>query len=157
MSPRRLFIIVSTGQLGLKWFYYFIMVYLLRYTIVIRPAGSPASTNANSSQMCGFAVDFAHKIGCHSNSHLRDRKTNFSSFIYSHSSTNTANLVTISPVDVQIIGLREIVKKEAATEHIAQLRLKAEWAKLESPHSRSHRPPLKNWQQSGMLRSYTVA
>ena len=77
--------------------------------------------------------------------------------MYSHSSTNTANLVTISPVDVQIIGLREIVKKEAATEHIAQLRVKAECSKLESPHSRSHRPPLKNWQQSGMLRSYTVA
>jgi len=34
-------------------------------------------------------------------------KTNFRSFIYSHSSTKPANWLKIGPVDVQIIGLTE--------------------------------------------------
>jgi len=41
---------------------------------------------------------------------LRDRKTNFRSFIYSHTSANAANLARIGPVDVQIIGLTESLK-----------------------------------------------
>jgi len=40
-----------------------------------------------------------------------DRKTNSRSFIYSHSSTNPAHLVKIGPLDVEIIGQTEIVKK----------------------------------------------
>jgi len=36
---------------------------------------------------------------------LRDRKTDFSSSVYSRSSTNPANLVEIGSVDVEIIGL----------------------------------------------------
>ena len=38
-------------------------------------------------------------------------KTNFRSFIYSHSSTNTENLAKIGQVDVEIIGLTEIADK----------------------------------------------
>jgi len=41
-----------------------------------------------------------------------EKKTNFRSFIYSHNSTNSANLVTIGPADVGIIGLIEIVKNK---------------------------------------------
>jgi len=47
-------------------------------------------------------------------------KTNFRSFINRHSSTNPANLVKIGHVDVEIIGLTEIVKKikkETAAKH----------------------------------------
>ena len=43
---------------------------------------------------------------------LRDRKTNFRSFIYSNSSTNPANVVKIVLVDVEIIGLTEIVENK---------------------------------------------
>jgi len=42
---------------------------------------------------------------------LRERKTNFRSFIYSHSSTTPENLATIGRVYVEVIGLTEIVKK----------------------------------------------
>ena len=41
---------------------------------------------------------------------LQERKTNFTSFIYSHSSTKTENLAKIGAAD-EIIGLTEIVKK----------------------------------------------
>ena len=41
---------------------------------------------------------------------LRDRKTNFQLIIYSHIYTNPENLGKIGPVDVEIIGLTEIVK-----------------------------------------------
>jgi len=41
---------------------------------------------------------------------VRDRKNSFRSFIYSQSSTIPANLVKIGPVDVEIIGLTEIIK-----------------------------------------------
>jgi len=43
---------------------------------------------------------------------LRDRKADCRAFIYSHSSTNPANLVKIGPADVETIGLREIVKNK---------------------------------------------
>jgi len=43
---------------------------------------------------------------------LRDRKTNFRSFIYSNCSTNPANVVKIVLVDVEIIGLTEIVENK---------------------------------------------
>jgi len=48
---------------------------------------------------------------------LRNRKTYFGSFVYGQSYTNPANLVKIGLVDVEIIGLMEIVKKETAAEH----------------------------------------
>jgi len=41
-----------------------------------------------------------------------DRKTNLISIIYSHSSTNPDNFAKIGPVDVEIIGLTEIVKNK---------------------------------------------
>jgi len=47
---------------------------------------------------------------------LRNRKTYLGSFIYSQSSTNPANSVKIGLVDVEIIGLMEIVKKETSAE-----------------------------------------
>jgi len=40
----------------------------------------------------------------------RDRKGNFRSFIYSHSSTIRANSVKIGPGDAEITGLAEITK-----------------------------------------------
>jgi len=42
---------------------------------------------------------------------MRDQKTNFRSFIYSHSSTNPAHLVKIGPVDLEIIVPTKIIKK----------------------------------------------
>jgi len=42
---------------------------------------------------------------------LRDRKTNFRSFIYSLSSTNPANLVNIGVADVEIIGQKLLKNK----------------------------------------------
>jgi len=39
---------------------------------------------------------------------LMDRKNNVTPFIYDQSSHNSANFVTIGPVDVEIIGLTEI-------------------------------------------------
>jgi len=41
---------------------------------------------------------------------LRDQKTNYRSFIYSQSSINPVNLAKIGLVDVEIIGLTEIIK-----------------------------------------------
>jgi len=41
---------------------------------------------------------------------LKNRKTNFSSFIYRQSSTNPANFVKIGLMEVEIIGLTEITK-----------------------------------------------
>ena len=43
-------------------------------------------------------------------SSLTDRKTNLRSFIYSHSLTNSTNLVKIGLVDFEIIGLTKIVE-----------------------------------------------
>jgi len=43
---------------------------------------------------------------------LKGSKNNFRSFIYSRIYTNPANLVKIGLADVEIIGLRKIVKKE---------------------------------------------
>jgi len=40
-----------------------------------------------------------------------DRKTNFRLVIDSHSSTNRENLAKIGPVDYEIIGVAEIIKK----------------------------------------------
>ena len=40
------------------------------------------------------------------------RKTDFRSFIYSQSSTNTENSAKTGPVDVEIVGLTEIVLKK---------------------------------------------
>jgi len=37
-------------------------------------------------------------------------KNNFRSFIYGQSSTNPANFMEIGPVDVEIIGLKEVTK-----------------------------------------------
>jgi len=43
---------------------------------------------------------------------LRDRKTNFTLIIYSHSSTNPENLAEVGPVNFQIIGLMGIVQNK---------------------------------------------
>jgi len=53
------------------------------------------------------------KIRCHGNvpSGIEKLKANFRSFIYSQSSTSIANLAKFGPVDVEIIGLTEIVKR----------------------------------------------
>jgi len=51
---------------------------------------------------------------------MRDRKTNFRSFIHSRSSTNTANAVKISLVDVEIIGLTESAEKKKQQQNISQ-------------------------------------
>jgi len=40
---------------------------------------------------------------------LMDRKNNVRPFIYGQSSHNSANFVKIGPVDVEIIGLTEII------------------------------------------------
>ena len=40
----------------------------------------------------------------------RSKKNNFTSFIHGQSSTNPVNFVKIGPVDVEIIGLKEITK-----------------------------------------------
>jgi len=50
---------------------------------------------------------------------LRDRKTNFRSFIYSQSSTNPADRVKIGPVNVDIIGLTEIVKNKKQRQNLS--------------------------------------
>jgi len=41
-------------------------------------------------------------------------KNNFRSFIYAQRSTNPANFVKIGPVDVEVIGLREITENNSA-------------------------------------------
>jgi len=56
-----------------------------------------------------LSLGLAHKNGCHGNVPLWS-KTNFRSFIYSHSSTNPANLAKIGPVGVEIMGLTESLK-----------------------------------------------
>jgi len=43
---------------------------------------------------------------------LRDPTANFRLIIYSHSSANPENLAKIGRVDVEIIGLKEIVKNK---------------------------------------------
>jgi len=48
-------------------------------------------------------------IGCHGNV-LGDQNTHVRLIIYIHSSTNPENLAKIGPVDVEIIGLTEIIK-----------------------------------------------
>jgi len=53
---------------------------------------------------------FGSKTGCHATSLEGSKKTHFRSFIYSRSSTKRENLAKIDPVDVEIIGLREIAK-----------------------------------------------
>jgi len=55
-------------------------------------------------------VDFAHKIGCHCNVPRGIEKNNFRSFTHGQSSTNPVTFVKIGPVDVEIIGLREITE-----------------------------------------------
>ena len=50
---------------------------------------------------------------------MRDRKTNFSSFIRSHSSANTANAAKIGLVDVEIIGLTESAEKKKQQQNIS--------------------------------------
>jgi len=40
--------------------------------------------------------------------------------MHSHSSTNCENLAKMGPVDVEIVGLTGIVKKETEAEHIAR-------------------------------------
>jgi len=55
-------------------------------------------------------VDFVQKIGCHAGSVPRgiDKKNNVRSFIYGQRSTSRAYFVKIGPVDVEIIGVKEI-------------------------------------------------
>jgi len=43
---------------------------------------------------------------------LKDRKTNYRLIVYSHSSTNTANVAKIDAGDGEIIGLTEILERE---------------------------------------------
>jgi len=59
------------------------------------------------------------KIGCHSNGPWWIEKLTSDQFIYSRSSTNPENLAKIDPADVDMIGLREIVKNryETKAEH----------------------------------------
>ena len=45
----------------------------------------------------------------------RDQKTNFRSFISSHSSTVTANWVKIGGVDIHIVGVSESLKNSKET------------------------------------------
>jgi len=47
---------------------------------------------------------------------MRNRKTNFSLVIHSHSFTKHKHLAKIGPVDVEIIRLRENVKNKDETE-----------------------------------------
>jgi len=63
------------------------------------------------------SVNKATKIGCLGNVPWGIKKTSFTVIIYKHSSSNPANLVKISPVDSEITGLTEIVKKETKAEH----------------------------------------
>jgi len=63
--------------------------------------------HANSSQMRGLGGRSCPRNRSSRQRPSRDRKTNFRSFIYSRSSTISANWVKIGPVDVQIIGLTE--------------------------------------------------
>jgi len=72
-----------------------------------------ALANVTRTQLCGLGL-------YHGDVQLEDRETNFRSFIYSHISTNPANLV--------MIDVSEIVKKTAA-EHIVHLQLTARWVK----------------------------
>ena len=58
-------------------------------------------------------VDFTHKIGFHGNVPLVIQKNNFRSFIYGQSPTKRANFVKIGPVNVEIIGLTEIIKNNS--------------------------------------------
>jgi len=68
---------------------------------------------------CGWSsVDKSHENWLSWQRALRDRRTNFRSMInYSCISTNPEMLAEIGPVDVEIIGLTEIVKKETEAEH----------------------------------------
>jgi len=67
-------------------------------------------------QLCGFGLVLPTKLVATATS-LDGPKTNFTSFIYSHSSANPANLVNVGLVDVEKIGLTEIVRKETAAKH----------------------------------------
>jgi len=54
-------------------------------------------------------VDFVQKIGCHGSVPRGiDKKNNVRSFICRQRSTNPAYFVKIGPVDVEIIGVKEI-------------------------------------------------
>ena len=50
---------------------------------------------------------------------MRDQKHIFRLIVYSYSSANRENLAKIGPVDVEIIGLKEVFKKETKAEHIS--------------------------------------
>jgi len=52
---------------------------------------------------------------------LRDRKTNFRSFIYSHSSSISTNWVKIRLVDVQTKGLTESLRKDRKETQLSQM------------------------------------
>ena len=62
---------------------------------------------------------------------LRDRNIDNRPFIGSHSSTNSANLVKIGPVDVEIVSLTEIGKNKYET--------RAEWSGVRPSVGLSHR------------------
>ena len=72
-----------------------------------------ALPNVTGTTMCGLGLDLVHKIGCHGN--VTGRIAKLRSLIYIHSSTNTANLVKVGLVDVEIIGLTEVVKNNKET------------------------------------------
>ena len=55
------------------------------------------------------SVDWVHELGCPNNVLRRKEKINFRPFIYSHSSTNAADLVKNGLVDVEIIGMTELL------------------------------------------------
>jgi len=63
------------------------------------------------------------KTGCHGNRPLRDRKTILiidRLQLYSSTTTNPANLTKIGLLDVDIIGLKGIVKNKKKAKHIAR-------------------------------------
>jgi len=58
------------------------------------------------------SVDKANKNWLPWQRHLRDRKKNFRLIVYSHISTNPEKLAKLDLVDLDIIGLMEILKNK---------------------------------------------
>ena len=79
-----------------------------------------ALANVTRTRLCGLGLDLVHKIRCHSNvpRGIEKLTAGRSSILYGHSSTNTANTVKIVTAGVQIIGVREIAKKEIQQQNI---------------------------------------
>jgi len=72
---------------------------------------TPPSIECHAKPILWIKADKPTKIGCHGKVLYGSKKINFRSFIYSHSTTNLANLVKIGPVHVEIIGVIKIVLK----------------------------------------------